>query len=126
MNNENTGLPRRSLGRRTRADDVADLLTELIQSGEFEVGSQLPSEKDLAERFGVGRPSVRQALFFLQQQGIVQIAKRHEGARRRPSFDFMNEQVIALIKRTASTPEGQKHMEMARLLFEPGLPCRRR
>lgn len=121
MNKANNGLPRISVGRRTRADDVADLLTELIESGEFAVGSQLPSEKELAERFGVGRPSVRQALFYLQQQGSVQIASGTRARVARPSFDFMNEQVIALVKRTASTPEGQKHMEMARLLFEPGV-----
>jgi DNA-binding FadR family transcriptional regulator len=121
MNTANNGLPRISVGRRTRADDVADLLTELIESGEFAVGSQLPSEKELAERFGVGRPSVRQALFFLQQQGSVQIASGTRARVARPSFDFMNEQAIAMVKRTASTPEGQKHMEMARLLFEPGV-----
>ena len=121
MSKANNGLPRISVGRRTRADDVADLLTELIESGEFAVGSQLPSEKDLAERFGVGRPSVRQALFYLQQQGSVQIASGTRARVAQPSFDFMNEQVIALVKRTASTPEGQRHMEMARLLFEPGV-----
>ena len=43
-------------------------------------GGRLPSEKELMERFGVGRPAVREALFILQQQGLVEIAS---GARAR-------------------------------------------
>jgi len=114
-------LPRLSLGKRTRADDVADHLTELIDQGEFPEGSKLPSEKELAERFGVGRPAVRQALFYLQQQGLVKIASGKRAEVARPGFDFMNEQAVALVRRIASTPEGQRQMEQVRLLFEPGV-----
>ena len=66
-------VPRLPVGRRKRSHEIAELLEKAIASGEFEVGSQLPSEKELAERFGVGRPSVREALFLLQQQGFVEV-----------------------------------------------------
>lgn len=65
--------PRPKFGPRKRADDVAEYIQSAIRSGEFAEGEQLPAEKDLAERFGVGRPAVRQALFLLQQQGQVTI-----------------------------------------------------
>ena len=72
--------PRLPVGRRKRAHDVADKLEAMIAADEFEVGSQLPSEKELMARFGVGRPAVREALFMLQQQGRIEIAS---GARAR-------------------------------------------
>jgi len=45
------------LGRRKRSHEIVELIEGAIASGEFEVGSKLPSEKELAERYGVGRPS---------------------------------------------------------------------
>ena len=56
--------------RRKRAHDVADEIGSW-SSGEFRIGDRLPLEKDLMQRFGVGRPAVREALFFLEQQGMV-------------------------------------------------------
>lgn len=114
-------MPRLNLGRRRRADDVADHLQLAIESGEFAQGSQLPPEKDLAERFGVGRPAVREALFLLQQQGMVTIMSGTRARVALPSASILNDQLIALVKRIAITPEGQGHMEQVRLLFEPGV-----
>src|SRR5262249_31061129 len=112
---------RQPVGRRKRAHEVAEHLEQAISSGEFSEGSQLPSEKDLMERFGVGRPSVREALFILQQQGFVEI---RSGARARvtaPSLKLLTGQVGGLIKRFSATGQGQLHMEQTRLLFEAGV-----
>jgi DNA-binding FadR family transcriptional regulator len=109
------------LGRRKRADEIAEHIERAISTGEFKEGDAMPSEKELAERFGVGRPSVRQALFTLQQQGLVEIAS---GARARvtaPSGKFLMGQMASLIGRLTSTGQGQEHMEQARLLLEAGM-----
>ena len=109
------------LGRRKRADEIAEQIERAISTGEFKEGDSMPSEQQLAERFGVGRPSVRQALFTLQQQGLVEIAS---GARARvtaPSGKFMVGQMAGLVRRITSSPQGQEHMEQARLLFEAGV-----
>jgi GntR family transcriptional repressor for pyruvate dehydrogenase complex len=109
------------LGRRKRADEIADHIERAISTGEFKEGDAMPSEKELAERFGVGRPSVRQALFTLQQQGLVEITS---GARARvtaPSGKFLMCQMAGLIRRVTSTGQGQEHMEQARLLLEAGV-----
>jgi len=109
------------LGRRKRADEIAEQIERAISTGEFKEGDSMPSEKELAERFGVGRPSVRQALFTLQQQGLVEITS---GARARvtaPSGKFLAGQLAGLIRRITSTAQGQEHMEQARLLFEAGV-----
>jgi DNA-binding FadR family transcriptional regulator len=52
---------------------IADQLRELINKGEFPVGGRLPTERELAERLGVSRPSVREALIALEVEGLVRI-----------------------------------------------------
>lgn len=52
---------------------VANEILELIDSGVFPVGSRLPGERDLAEKFGVSRVAVREAEIALQAQGRLEI-----------------------------------------------------
>lgn len=72
---------------------IADQITELIDSGEFEAGERLPPERDLAAQLGVSRPSVREALIALEVEGYVEVRvgsgvyvtrpdKRNAGTRR--------------------------------------------
>ncbi len=67
------------------ADSVADQIRGLIVSENVEEGTRLPSERDLAERFGASRPTVSQALRTLAVMGLVEI-RRGSGAYvlRRP------------------------------------------
>jgi GntR family transcriptional repressor for pyruvate dehydrogenase complex len=67
------------------SDDVADEIRRLIISENISAGSRLPSERDLAERFGASRPTVSQALRTLSLMGLVEI-RRGSGAYvlRRP------------------------------------------
>ena len=51
--------------------DVVDELRAAIVGGEFEPGARLPSENQLAERFGTSRPTVRRAVALLKAQGLV-------------------------------------------------------
>lgn len=52
---------------------IADQLRTLIRNGEYEVGTRLPAERDLANRLGVSRPSVREALIALEVEGLVEV-----------------------------------------------------
>lgn len=52
---------------------VADQIVDLIESGEYPPGSRLPGERDLAERFGVSRVSIREAAIALQAVGRLDI-----------------------------------------------------
>ncbi|MGP4030205.1 GntR family transcriptional regulator [Actinomadura sp. 3N407] len=50
---------------------VAALLRAAIADGEFPPGSQLPSEPELANRFGVKRATINRALSVLRSEGLV-------------------------------------------------------
>lgn len=52
---------------------VAEQLAEVIASGEYPVGSRLPAERKLAERFNVSRPTVREAIIALELAGCVEV-----------------------------------------------------
>lgn len=51
---------------------VVSQIEKLILRGILRPGERLPSERDLAERLGVSRPSVRDAVAELSQKGLVE------------------------------------------------------
>ena len=51
---------------------VAEQLSEHIDSGSIAAGERLPSERDLAEQFGVSRPTIREAMIALEIAGRVE------------------------------------------------------
>jgi GntR family transcriptional repressor for pyruvate dehydrogenase complex len=53
------------------ADRVYHLLYSRISNGDYPANQKLPSEKTLADEFGVSRPILREALERLREQGIV-------------------------------------------------------
>lgn len=50
-------------------------LVELIETGAYQPGQQLPAEKELAVQLGISRSTLREALLNLEQEGIV--LRRH-------------------------------------------------
>jgi GntR family transcriptional repressor for pyruvate dehydrogenase complex len=51
---------------------VAERLLDMIREGTLEPGVKLPTEKEFAESFGVGRGSVREALQSLEHVGLIE------------------------------------------------------
>jgi len=52
---------------------VADDLAQSIRDGVYRPGEKLPAERELAESFGVSRPTVREAMIALEIFGVVEI-----------------------------------------------------
>lgn len=52
---------------------IAEQIQALIQQEHFAEGSRLPPERELAQRLGVSRPSVREALIALEIAGWVEV-----------------------------------------------------
>jgi GntR family transcriptional regulator, transcriptional repressor for pyruvate dehydrogenase complex len=67
------------------SDDLSEQIRDLIVDENLDEGARLPSERELAERFGASRPTISQALRRLSLMGMVEI-RRGSGAYvlRRP------------------------------------------
>lgn len=70
MNETQSGTPRR-VRRTGLIDEVADRFHDEITSGRWPVGGRIPVESALAESFGAGRNTVREALQSLVRAGML-------------------------------------------------------
>lgn len=66
-------MPITAIQPRRLYQQIADQLRDLIEGGEFRPGDRLPAERDLAEQFGISRPTVREALIALEVEGRIRI-----------------------------------------------------
>jgi DNA-binding FadR family transcriptional regulator len=66
-------VPLEAVEARRLYRQIADQLRSLIDSGEYAVGSRLPTERELADQLEVSRPTVREALIALEVEGRVRI-----------------------------------------------------
>jgi DNA-binding FadR family transcriptional regulator len=53
--------------------NIANKIQEGIKKGQYQIGSKLPPERDLAQQLGVSRTSVREAIIALEIWGIVTV-----------------------------------------------------
>ncbi len=74
------------------SSQIADQIRSSILAGEFSPGDKLPPERELAEMFGVSRPSVREALNVLASAGLVM------------SYQGGGTVVMSLVETTAANP----------------------
>ncbi|KAB0681398.1 FadR/GntR family transcriptional regulator [Aureimonas leprariae] len=66
-------MPLTAIEPRRLYRQVADQLRGLIERGEYSSGDRLPPERELSERLGISRPTVREALIALEVEGWVRI-----------------------------------------------------
>jgi GntR family transcriptional regulator len=64
-------LPMRD--RRPMSLQLGDMVRQMIVEEGMQPGDRLPSESELAARFGLGRGSVREALKLLEQDGLINV-----------------------------------------------------
>lgn len=57
--------------RLSLSSQAQQYLLGLFEDGSFQPGAQLPSEADLAAQLGISRPTLREALLNLEQEGVV-------------------------------------------------------
>jgi GntR family transcriptional repressor for pyruvate dehydrogenase complex len=105
--------------KKTRvAEEVADRVRVLILDGTFPPGLPIPSERDLAERFGVSRGSIRDALRMLEMIGLLET--RH-GQGTFPQELTVNRLVAPLASVMTYRPDLQNELLDVRRMFEPAV-----
>jgi GntR family transcriptional repressor for pyruvate dehydrogenase complex len=113
-------MPLISIKRRKLYEDVSDHLERMIHGGEFADG-RLPSERELTQMFGVGRPAVREALFHLRKMGLVEIRSGERTRVTRPTPKFVIDSLASTARHILDGPGGVQNFQNARLFFEVGL-----
>lgn len=105
-----------NLSRSSLAENLSQLVLDLIRTENLQPGDRLPSLNGLAERFAVATPTMREALRRLEAIGVVEI--RHgsgvyvlEGIKRtlliNPHQDGLNERKILELLQARSIIEPQ-------------------
>ncbi len=107
--------------RRKLFHEVADRLQETILSGALRIGDALPSERELMERYGVGRPAVREALLSLERAGLIAISGGERARVARPSARAMMAGLDPAVRHWLADPDGVRHLQGARMLLEVAL-----
>ncbi len=94
------------------SEQLLQTLTEKIDSGAWRPGARLPTERELARQYAVGRNTVRRALGDLERRGLIvrQVGRGTFVSEAHP-MEFPNG-----IRPTVVNPE---EMMEARLLIEP-------
>ena len=105
--------------RKTRvAEEIADRIRVLILDGTFPTGQPLPSERALAERFGVSRGSIRDAFRSLETIGLL--VTRHGQGTFPQELDV--ERLVAPLASVLSyRPDLQDELMDVRRMFEPAV-----
>jgi len=91
-------------------DSIVDQVKNLILQGKLKPGDKLPSERDLAQLFHVGRPTVREAIRTLKLIGLVDVNQGQRGTvvktyALEPYRESMREQMRWLIRSRKTTIE---------------------
>jgi DNA-binding FadR family transcriptional regulator len=103
---------------REKPQQIADELRRLIVSGRLSEGDSLGREPDLVERFGVSRPSLREALRILEAEGLISVVRGMLGGVVVHAPDGrMTARTAALVLQARNVSLADVHQ--ARSLLEP-------
>lgn len=86
------------VSRQSLSHQIADQIRQSIGDGSLRADDRLPTEGELAERFGVSRPTVREALKRLAAQNLVHSKRGPTGGTFivRPQVEDVSEQLTTL------------------------------
>lgn len=101
------------LSRRDAAHDLREALLTGLRDGRWRPGARLPTERELATHFGVGRTVVRRVLGGLRESGLI-----HQTVG---SGTFVADDIAARLDPVPSLPISPAELMEARQRLEPML-----
>src|ERR1700687_1335604 len=100
-------------------EQIVQQIEDSVLKGTLKPGDQLPAERELAQRLGVSRTAVREAVKTLREKGLVEAYSGRgtsisdgPSPAARQSFD----RVVKV-----GQQEGSPHLAELRLILEPGI-----
>jgi GntR family transcriptional repressor for pyruvate dehydrogenase complex len=94
-------------------ESIAAEVERLIVGGMLKPGDILPAERELGERFGVSRTTVREAIKVLTQKGLLVVQTGRGAMVARPSFDVVTNSLTLLLKLEMADAQQLTEVRMA-------------
>jgi GntR family transcriptional regulator, transcriptional repressor for pyruvate dehydrogenase complex len=103
-------------------EQIVQQVEESILKGQLKPGDQLPAERDLAQRFGVSRTAVREAVKTLREKGLVEAYSGRGTFVTDGTSQAMRQSLDLLVR--VNQQEGSLHLAELRQVLEPEIAAR--
>lgn len=104
--------------RKRLYEDVVAQIETAILDGDLRPGDFLPAERELCESFGVSRTAVREALFALDQAGLIELENGKRARVTEPSAQKLIDDMSGPARFVLSRPDRLRQLQEARMMFE--------
>lgn len=91
-------MKREPILKKRLSDEVRERLLEEIHNGHLAPGSSLPSERELMEAYGVGRPAIREAMQSLQSLGLIHVRHGERPQVAEPQLELLADQLALTMR----------------------------
>src|SRR6202045_1050281 len=98
-------------------EQIVQQIEESILNGTLKTGDQLPAERDLAQRFGVSRTAVREAVKALREKGLVEAYSGRGTFITDGTSQAVRQSLDLMVK--IGQPEGSQYLAELRAILEP-------
>ena len=114
-------LPDKPLYRAVKTSRLYELIVQQVEEsilkGQLKPGDQLPAERELAQRFGVSRTAVREAVKTLREKGLVEAYTGRGTFVTNGTSQSIRQSLDSMIR--TSQQEGSIHLAELRAVLEP-------
>jgi len=98
-------------------EQIVQQIEDSIVKGDLKAGDQLPAERDLAQRFGVSRTAVREAVKALREKGLVEAYSGRGTFITDGTTQAVRQSLDLMVK--IGQPEGSTYLAEVRAILEP-------
>lgn len=98
-------------------EQIVQQVEDSILKGQLKPGDQLPAERDLAQRFGVSRTAVREAVKTLREKGLVEAYSGRGTFVTNGTSQAIRQSLDLMIR--INQQEGSANLVELRLVLEP-------
>jgi len=105
------------MAKEHKHEKILNRVEEIILSGKLKPGDKLPPERELQEKYRIGRGTVREALRALQQKGLIEIKQGARGGAfvKEVDAEYVSETLAMLIRHSQIS---MKHLAEFREVLE--------
>lgn len=98
-------------------EQIVQQIEDSIVKGTLKTGDQLPAERELAQRFGVSRTAVREAVKALREKGLVEAYSGRGTFITDGTTQAVRQSLDLMVK--IGQPDGSTHLAEVRAILEP-------